>query len=974
MTLNMLPVTLEVNGFNVSASVEPRTLLVDFLRDTAGTKGVRIACEEGACGACSVRLNGDVVKSCLVLAVRADGAKITTVEGLGMGLGEGRTLSALQEAFVSCHALQCGYCTAGMLVSAQNLLDKKGPLPLSEPLQDEEIRQALSGNYCRCTGYNNIIHAIKVAAGQAEPLSSADAATLQDANGWIGKPLARREDRRVVTGRGRYADTFTNSTDLHLVAFRSTRAHALIKNLDTAAAKNMPGVVTIVTGSDAVQHWRPIAPSMELLDLKLPKRYPMAAGKVIFYGEAIAFVVADSPYRAEDAMRAIEVEYEDLPANVDLDQALNQPAGSDALLYPQWQSNVQVDYAFENGRPDEAFADADLVIEEEIVSHRFGAMPMETRVVRADFDPSDERLIIRSSTQVPHQMRMYMNQVFAIPETKIQVLADDVGGGFGAKLSVDGEYMPVLASILTGRPVCWFESRSEWIHSGPAARDYITKVRAGFNRDGRLLAMATDIVADMGCDGAERAAGLGMPLNGGNYAPGPYRVSDYRTRVRCVVTNKAPYSAYRGYGKDLANMMIERVLDQAADQLELDPVLIRKKNLLKSYPHQICTGPIIENGSIEESLDRLVAIMDIPNLRQRQAQALEQGKYLGFCLVPYIEPAGATFPGSAFQNYESVTMRVAADGSIRVMTGIQSIGQGIETSYAQVAADILSCDIADVSVSWGDTTATPFGSGTFSSRGAMFAVGAMLDAGEKLLARIKIGAAVLLAGKPQDISITHGVIKNESNGKTCSYGELAYAAYVQPGAEIILNEADAPLLEATGTYRHPQVNWQADDQGRAQFYPAHANGAEGILVEVDPDTGLVEVLKVWMVADHGVILNPLILTGQIKGGVVQQLGGTLYENLAYDKNGIPMAKTMKDYGMPTVWAAPEIEIEHLVTKSPSTSIGAKGAGEDGCIATSTALMGAVEDALRPLGVKVMTSQLSPAKVRSMIESAAHDAA
>ena len=502
MTSNTLPVTLEVNGTKISGHVEPRTLLVDFLRDTAGTKGVRIGCEEGACGACSVRLNGDVVKSCLVLAVRADGAKITTVEGLS----EGRRLSALQEAFVSCHALQCGYCTAGMLASAQNLLDKKGPLPLSGPLEDEEIRQALSGNYCRCTGYNNIIHAVKVAAGQAEPLSRADSASLQDGDGWIGKPLARREDRRVVTGRGRYADTFTTSTDLHLVALRSTRAHALIKKLDTTTAKDMPGVLTVVTGADALQYWQPIAPSMELLDLNLPKRYPMAVDKVIFYGEPIAFVVADSAYRAEDATRAIEVSYEDLPVNVDLDQALNQPSGSDALLYPEWQSNVQVDYAFENGNPDEVFAGADLIIDEEIVSHRFGAMPMETRVVRAEFDPSDERLIIRSSTQVPHQMRMYMNQVFAIPETKIQVLADDVGGGFGAKLSVDGEYMPVLASILTGRPVVWFEARSEWIHAGPAARDYITKVRAGFNRDGRLLAMTTDIVADMGCDGAEPQA------------------------------------------------------------------------------------------------------------------------------------------------------------------------------------------------------------------------------------------------------------------------------------------------------------------------------------------------------------------------------------------------------------------------------------------------------------------------------------
>ena len=957
--MNKMPVSLTVNGKAVAGEVEPRTLLVDFLRDVALTKGVRIGCEEGACGACTVHVDGKAVKSCLVLAARSNGATVTTVEGLAPA----RQLNKLQEAFVSCHALQCGYCTAGMLMSAQALLDNKA----GQKIEDEDIRHALSGNYCRCTGYNNIIHAVKVAAGQAEPLAI-DSEDKDEGQSWIGRPLPRREDRRIVSGRGRYADTFITPNDLHLVACRSTRAHAKVLKVDTAAARKMPGVVEVIDGAEATNHWHPIAPSMELLDLKLPRRYPMAVDKVVFYGEPLAFVIAETPYQAEDAARAIDVAYEDLPAVVDPELAAQQEADSDSLLYPQWQSNLQVDYAFEHGNPEKVFETADLVIEEDIDSHRFGAMPMETRVVRANFDPSEEKLVIHSSTQVPHQMRMYMNQVFDIPETKIQVLANDVGGGFGAKLSVDGEFMPVLGSILTGRPVVWFESRSEWIHAGPAARDYRTKVRAAFDRDGRITAMTTDVLADMGCDGAERAAGLGMPLNGGNYAPGPYRISDYRTHVRCVVTNKAPYNAYRGYGKDLANMMIERVLDQAADQLEIDPISIRKKNLLTSYPHQICTGPIIENGSIEQCLDRLAEMMDIPALRQQQAEALERGEYLGFCLVPYIEPAGATFPGSAFQNYESVTLRVAADGSIHVMTGIQSIGQGIETSYAQVAADILGCDIDSVTVSWGDTTASPFGSGTFSSRGAMFAVGAMVNAGDKLLARIKAAAAVLLEGSPEQIEISNGEIRNTANEKTCTYKELAFAAYVQPGAEILLRDADAPLLEATGTYRHPQVNWQPDEKGRAQFYPAHANGAEGVLLSVNPETGLIKVLKVWMVADHGVVLNPLILAGQIKGGVVQQLGGTLYEDLAYDEHGVPAAKTMKDYGMPTVWAAPEIEIEHMVTKSPSTSIGAKGAGEDGCIATSTAIMGALEDALRPFGVKVMSSQLSPAIVRGMIDS------
>ena len=953
-----IDISVSVNGEQVTAQVPARTLLVDFLRDYTFQSGVRIGCEEGACGACTVQLDGDSVKSCLVLAASANGSEITTVSGLA----QGRQLSRLQQAFIESHALQCGYCTAGMLMSAHAFLQKQG----NDDFDDDDIRQALGGNLCRCTGYNNIIHAVKVAAGKAEPFVRLDDSN-EDGNNWIGRPTARREDRRLVAGRGRYTDTIGDTNDLHACAARSQRAHAKIISIDTTLAKKMPGVRSVITGEEAKAHWQPISPAVDLLDLKLPQRFPLATDKVIFYGEPIALIVADSAAEAEDAARAVNVEYEDLPVNISSEDSA--AATDDALIYPEWETNVQVEYGFEHGEVDRVFAEADLVIDESIDSHRFGAMPMETRVVHARYDADDDRLTVHSSTQVPHQARLYLAQVFGIPETRIQVIAQDVGGGFGSKLTIDAEYLPALGAILTGRPVRFFESRSEWIHAGFAARDYRARSRAAFARDGSLLAMDTQILADMGCDGAERASGIGMPLNGGNYAPGPYQCDIYRTKVQCVVTNKAPYNAYRGYGKDLANMLIERVLDQAADQLEIDPVRIRKQNLLTAYPHQIITGPIIENGSIAESLDRLVEIMDVPSLREQQASALTRGRYLGICLVPYIEPAGATFPGSAFQNYESVNLRLAADGSVHVMTGIQSIGQGIETVYAQVAADILGCAFSDVSVSWGDTTATPWGSGTFSSRGAMFAVGAMLDAAEKLKQRIHIGASVLLECDPEQVSARHGTISNSKNDKTCSFAELAYAAYVQPGAEILLDAADAPILEAQGTYRHPQVNWKPDEMGRAQFYPAHANGAEGALVEVDPDTGRVEVLKIWMVADHGIVLNPLLMKGQIQGGLVQHIGGTIYENLQYDDQGIPQQSTLKEYGMPTIWAAPEIEIEHMETKSPCTSVGAKGGGEDGCIATSTVLMGAVEDALRPFGVKVMSGPLSPARVRAWVEAA-----
>jgi len=953
-------ISVTVNGIKIVKSVSSRMLLTDFLRIAANQKSVRFGCEEGACGACTIEINGKTIKSCLALAISANGKVITTVENHC----NDKVLEKVQEAFVSSHALQCGYCTSGMIMSATALIKSANGKPLTE----DAIKNGIAGNICRCTGYTNVVHAIKVANSQAIPLGRTEL-ELGETDNWIGQPLQRREDKRLTSGRGRYVDNYQETGDLYAAVTRSNQAHAKIINIDKSAAEAMPGVHRVICGEEAKNYWKPLAPTMELLDLKLPKRYALATEKTVFYGEPLALIIADNPYIAEDAARSVNVTYEPLPVNTSPHQSGCITANNDALLYPEWGTNVQVVLDFEHGNIEEKFASADLIVDEEISSHRYSAMPMETRSARASYDPDEESIVVRASTQIPHQMRMAIGQVFGLSESRIEVLAGDVGGGFGAKLSIDSEYFAILGSILCERPVNWAESRSEWMHAGPGARDYHTRSRMAFTRTGKIIAMETNILADMGCDGAERAAGIGMPLNGGNYAPGPYIIDTYRTHVECVVTNKGPYNAYRGYGKDLANMLVERVLDQAADRLEIDPLEIRRRNLLTKYPFQLVTGPIIENGSVRECLDKLETNMGLKGLRAEQMSALENGRYLGMALIPYIEPAGATFPGSTSQNYESVTIKIASDGSVHVVTAMQNIGQGIETAYAQVCADKLSCAIKDVTVSWGDTKATPFGSGTFSSRGAMFAVGAIINATDMLLPRIRVGASVLLDCKPEDVLIKKGIISCAVKKTKCTFKELAYAAYVQPGAEIILADADAPLLEALGTYRHPQVNWKADDLGRMQFYPAHANGAAGALVEVDIETGKIDVKKIWMVADHGVVLNPLLLKGQIQGSIVQQLGGTLYENLEYSKEGIPSATTLKEYGMPTVWAAPEMEIDHIVTHSPSNSVGAKGAGEDGSIATSTVLMAAVEDALRPLNIKVMSCPLSPAKIREMIKKA-----
>jgi carbon-monoxide dehydrogenase large subunit len=950
-------VSMSINGRLVRAPIEPRMLLVDFIRNAGRLHGTRIGCDEGVCGACTVDLDGCTAKSCLVLAVQADGSRITTVEGIG----DPQDLAPIQDAFVRNHALQCGYCTSGMLMSARDLfsrLDGRAP-------SDYEIRQGLSGNICRCTGYKNIIHACKAAAGQAASLTVSETETSFNGK-WIGRPLARREDKRLVTGGGRFAADYDMVGELHVAIVRSTRAHAKILSIDMEAARNSAGVELVMTGLEATKYWKCMPAPLDTPNL--PRRHAMAVDKVIFYGEPIAFVVAENAYLAEDAAQKVVATYEDLPITVDPVASAELDADDPGLLYPEWGSNVQIQLDLACGDVDAKFADASLVLEDTLTSQRYGTMPMETRMVNAFYDKREEKLVVRMSTQVPHPARMFLSEIFNIPESSIQILAGDVGGGFGSKLALDPEYIPVLAAIVLGRPIKWFESRSEWFLAGPGARDVSIGTKVGFAANGTILAMETDILADMGVDGAERGAGLGMPLNCGVYSPGPYKFEDYRTRVRCVVTNKAPYGAIRGYGKDLANMAVERMLDRAAPLLGLDEVEIRRRNITTTYPFQLCTGPIIENGSLAESLDELVLLMDLNALRARQRVLREQGKFIGFGIATYLEPCGASFPGSSSQNYESATVRIAADGSVHVLTAIQNIGQGIETAYAQVVADTLGCKLNSVRVSWGDTTATPFGSGTFSSRGAMYAVGAVSNASTVLRERLLWGASVLLSCPREELRIEDGVISCYVRNVSCTFADVARASYLRPGSETILIQADAPILEATGTYRNPQVNWQPDAQGRVQMYPSHPGGSAGALVEVIPETGEVKILKIWAVSDHGTVLNPVLMEGQTTGGIVQQIGGTMYEMLAYDKNGVPLTKTLRDYGMPTIWVTPEIELGHLVTPSPATKVGAKGGGEDGCVATTTVIMAAVENALKPFGARVSDSPLSLERVRGLVTS------
>ena len=953
-------VHLNVNGKKIAASVEGRTLLVDVLREDAGLRGPRIGCEEGACGACTVDMDGLATKSCLKLALECDGATIRTVEALA----ENGELSDLQKAFRDCHALQCGYCTSGMLMAAEALLKTRG----NEPLTDEDIKAGLGGNYCRCTGYANIIRAVKVAASQAEPL--ADHAPVKPGESHVGRSVSRAEDQRLLRGNGNYVDAFSMPGMVHMAIVPSEHAHARILNIDTFHARSIPGVVAVLTGADIAEMCGPMAPTMDAFGFKLPKRMPIAHEKTIFFGEPVALVLADKPEIAEDAAAKVFVDYD--PLNVVTDAELSASyteKDKDHLIYPDWGDNLQTSYPFALGEVDETFEAAHLVLEENFSSQRYTAQPMETRGVLASWDPDQETLFVRASIQIPHQFRMFISKTLGIPETQIQVVTGDVGGGFGGKLGVDAEYLPVAASRILGRPVKWIEPRSSWTKTAPQARDFRLKSRGAFDEQGKLLAMDVRVLSDIGCDAAERAGGLGMPINGCVYAAGVYDVQTYRFLAQAAVTNKAPYGAYRGYGKDIANLASELLMEHAAEKLGKDRVAIRELNFPEKFPYRLATGPAIEDASSRDCFRKLVEKIDIPALEEEKAAALEDGKYIGFSVVPYIEPAGAAFPGTMFQNYESASVRVNSDGTVRIFTGMTSLGQGIETVYAQVAADLLGCRPDQVKVKFGDTNEGPFGSGTYSSRGAMYSVGAIEIAAGKIAPRLNLAASRLMECAVESVAVENGIFTNTESDKTCTFEGVAFSVYFQPGAGIMLAGADSALLEEVGSYLHPHVSWEFDELGRAQLYPTNPGGAQAVKLEVDIKTGRVKILKMWLISDHGRILNPMLLNGQIQGSVMQQIGGTLFEEIHYDDDGVPSARTMKDYGMPSMWSMPDLEIGHMESPYDATTTGAKGAGEDGSIATTTTIVLAVEDALRPFGVKVESSPLSPWRVLDMIERA-----
>jgi len=775
---------------------------------------------------------------------------------------------------------------------------------------------------------------------------------------FVGKPLKRREDAVLVSGHGVFVDDIKFSGMLHAAILRSDYAHARIKNVDLSSALESPGVVLALSGRDIAGATKPLPLSVTLPWMKKKDVFMLAVDKVYFTGEAVAVVLAIDRYLAEDALEKIVVDYEPLEAINDAERSLESSAPK---LYDGWGTNELIAYDFKIGEVEDALEKADFVIKEKITRHRYAAAPIETRGYVANYDLFSKTMTYYASTQTPHILRTLISQSISIPEDKIRVIAPNVGGGFGQKIPLYQEE-PLIAylSYKTGRPVKWIESRSENLKAGCHSRQQVHYVELGLKKDGTITALRDKMIADLGAFMPQ--SGLASVLATTLFIPSGYKIQNYEIDLHVANTNKAPFGALRGFGKADANFVIERILDIAARRTGLDPVELRIKNFIlpDEFPYYTCTGAVYDSGNYPSNLRKAADAIGYTKFKKEQRDLWSKGIYKGISVSFMIEPSANAVPDSLHTGYDSSTVRIDPSGKITVMAGVAAQGQGHETALSQIVADELGVDPGDVSVLEGDTSISPYGLGAWASRFAIAGVGSVMMACDKVKRKlIKIASARLGVEERQIILEGGHLTSIKDSNKTISISEIAAIAYTKI---YLLPSGVEPGIDETARYITPNIRYIPDEKGRMNLYPSETAGAYGVIVQVDINSGKVKVEKQVFVSDCGNIINPMILDGQIQGGVAHGIGGAMFEDLVYDSEGQLLSSTFLDYLIPTAMEIPDLEIIHMVTPSPITLGGFKGAAEGGCITPPYGISNAVEDALTPLRANALLQPLSPENV------------
>jgi carbon-monoxide dehydrogenase large subunit len=770
----------------------------------------------------------------------------------------------------------------------------------------------------------------------------------------IGARIRRKEDPRLITGSSTYTDDLKLPGMLSMVLVRSPHAHARITEIDLSEAEGMDGVVAIVTGADleGTVAGLPVAHNLE--DLKEPPHRPLSIDKVRYVGDAVAAVVAVDPSRARDGAERVHVGYESLEAVVDIEAATED--GS-PLVHEEEGSNIAFEFPFLAGDVDEALLNADVVLRLRLMNQRQIPVALEPRSVIAQFDRGFGKMTLWSSTQIPHLLRTQLAIGLGFPEHSIRVIAPEVGGGFGSKLNVYAEeFLAAHLARTLGRPVKWTADRSEGFLATTHGRDQLNDVEVGVDGEGRLLGMRVRMLQDLGA--YHQLLTPAIPTLTVLMLPGCYRLPNLEVHLSGVFTNKTPTDAYRGAGRPEATFLIERVMDHIAAELDLDPAEVRRRNFIAAddFPATTATELIYDSGDYQTALDRLLEVADYAGLRREQEERRARGEVMGIGLSTYVEICGMG-PSAALPagGWEACTVEVRRTGAVVVKTGISPHGQGQETTFAQIVADRLGVPIEAVEIAHGDTDYVPEGIGTFGSRGAAVGGAALSLALDTIRAKAKKFAAHLLEAHEEDIEYEGDRLGIKgAPDRFVTLEDVIGAAYLATD----LPEGVEPGLAATHFFEPPNFTFPF--------------GAHLCVVDIDPETGEPTLRRYVAVDDCGNVINPMIVDGQLHGGIAQGIAQALFEEAVYDRNGQLVTGTLMDYALPKASYLPNYELHRTTTPTPVNPLGAKGIGEAGTIGSTPCVINAIVDALSPYGVRHLEMPARPEKIWRAMGSGASE--
>lgn len=770
----------------------------------------------------------------------------------------------------------------------------------------------------------------------------------------VGQRIRRFEDPRLLAGTGRFVDDMTPPGTLFVAFRRSDRPHALIKAIDSDAARRVPGVFAIFAAPDIDNDLTPAIPASRMKGYYATPIWPLARGKVRYVGEPVVAVVADSRYAAEDALDHIHIDYEPLPFAIRAEDALADDA---PLLHQEAGTNVIVVRTFGRGDVDAAFAQATVRVSATIRMRRKTAVAIENRCYLAEWDKRRRALTLHSTTNIPGVVRDVLSGCLDLPGNRLRVVAPDVGGSFGGKGSLYSEELlvAVLARKLQ-RPVKWTSDRLEDLAATSQAFDERIEAELAVDSEGRLLGLRADVIGDIGAYSIYPWTGALEPVQVVSFMPGPYRLENYQARVRGVLTPKPPTGPYRGVGRPAATFAMERLIDMAARKLGIDPAEMRRRNLITApeFPYRTASGIIWDRSGFQECLRSACDHADYPALLRMRDEARGAGRWVGIGLASYAELTGigsriSVAPGMPINTgTETATIRVDATGSITAAFGIASHGQGLETTLAQVIADELGCRIEDIEIQQGDSALVPMGTGTYASRSAVLGGGAATLSARVVRTKILKAAAHLMAVPVEALTAANGIVSARDTNRSMTFKEIANAVYAQMGR--IPHDMREDLV-ASETYD--------------PYFGTATSATHLAVVEIDPDTYGVTVLRYVVAEDCGRVINPLIVDGQVQGAVAQGIGAALLEEVIHDDDGQIVTASLADYLVPLAGNLPPIGIVHVESALPPTQGGFRGMGEGGTIGAPAAIANAVSDAL---GIEVTTLPITPERIFRLVQN------